>query len=58
MNDSGNALMTVNRVAEALGVSNKTVYRMIADGQLKAVRIRNAWRISADELKRVVAYAE
>ncbi|MGO5240179.1 helix-turn-helix domain-containing protein [Parolsenella sp. LCP21S3_E11] len=58
MNDSGNALMTVNRVAEVLGVSNKTVYRMIADGQLKAVRIRNAWRISADELKRVVAYAE
>lgn len=58
MNDSGNALMTVNRVAEELGVSNKTVYRMIADGQLKAVRIRNAWRISADELKRVVAYAE
>ena len=50
--------MTVNRVAEVLGVSNKTVYRMIADGQLKAVRIRNAWRISADELKRVVAYAE
>lgn len=58
MNDSGNALMTVKRVAEALGVSNKTVYRMIADGQLKAVRIRNAWRISVDELKRVVAYAE
>lgn len=58
MNDSGNTLMTVNRVAEVLGVSNKTVYRMIADGQLKAVRIRNAWRISADELKRVVAYAE
>lgn len=58
MNDSGNALMTVNMVAEALGVSNKTVYRMIADGQLKAVRIRNAWRISIDELKRVVAYAE
>ena len=58
MNDSRNALMTVNRVAEMLGVSNKTVYRMIADGQLKAVRIRNAWRISVDELKRVVAYAE
>ena len=58
MNDSGNTLMTVKRVAEALGVSNKTVYRMIADGQLKAVRISNAWRISVDELKRVVAYAE
>lgn len=58
MNDSGNTLMTVRKVAEALGVCDKTVYRMIADGQLKAVRIRNAWRISADELKRVVAYAE
>ena len=44
--------LTVREVAEALGVSNKTVYRMIADGQLKAVRIRNAWRISAEELER------
>lgn len=50
--------MTIRQVAERLGVCDKTVYRMISDGQLKAVRIRNAWRISADELKRVVAYAE
>ncbi len=56
MKDSGNTLMTVRQVAEALGVCEKTVYRMIGDGQLKAVRIRNAWRVSADELGRVTAY--
>ena len=56
MTNSENPLRTVREVAEALGVCDKTVYRMIADGQLKAVRIRNAWRISADELGRVVAH--
>lgn len=58
MCNTDNPLMTVRQVAEALGVCDKTVYRMISDGQLKAVRVRNAWRVSADELKRFVAYAE
>ena len=56
MCNSENPLMTVRQVAEALGVCDKTVYRMISDGQLRATRIRNALRVSADELRRVVAY--
>ena len=45
------ALLTVSQVAnDVLGVSERTVYRMIEDGQIKAVRIRNALRINRDAL--------
>ena len=45
------ALLTVSQVAnDVLGVSERTVYRMIEDGQIRAVRIRNALRISRDAL--------
>lgn len=45
------ALLTVRQVAEdVLGVSERTVYRMIEDGQIRAVRIRNALRINRDAL--------
>ena len=45
------ALLTVRQVAEdVLGVSERTVYRMIEDGQIRATRIRNALRINRDAL--------
>lgn len=45
------ALLTVSQVAnDVLGVSERTVYRMIEDGQIRAVRIRNALRINRDAL--------
>lgn len=43
-------LLTVRQTAQLANVSEKTVYRMIADRQLKAVRIRNTWRVNRDSL--------
>lgn len=45
------ALLTVGQVArDVLGVSERTVYRMIEDGQLRAVKVRGALRINRDAL--------
>lgn len=44
-------LLTVRQTAQLANVSEKTVYRMIADEQLKAVRIRNTWRVNRDSLR-------
>lgn len=47
--------LTIVEVATALGVSSKTVRRMIADGELRAIRIRESVRIPRAELDRVVS---
>ena len=45
------ALLTVGQVArDVLGVSERTVYRMIDDGQIRAVKVRGALRINRDVL--------
>jgi excisionase family DNA binding protein len=44
------ALLTVDQVAERLGVHVKTVRRYVRDGRLKGVRIGKQYRISADDL--------
>ncbi|HZU71533.1 MAG TPA: helix-turn-helix domain-containing protein [Acidimicrobiales bacterium] len=38
-------LLRVREVAEALAVSNMTVYRLIRDGQLAAIRVGHGWRV-------------
>jgi excisionase family DNA binding protein len=38
-------LITVKQAAVRLGVSPRTVWRMIADGQLKAVHVRGCTRV-------------
>jgi len=44
------ALLTVKEVAEILRVSQPTVLRMIDDGELRAIRVRNQWRIRRSDL--------
>lgn len=44
MNAAG-TMLRVNEVAKKLSVSSRTVWRMIAEGQLKAVRVRGCRRI-------------
>lgn len=44
-------LLNVHQAAHVGNVSEKTIYRMIADEQLKAVRIRNTWRVNRDSLR-------
>lgn len=53
MNPSA-SLDTVAQFAERVGVSTKTVYRMIWDEEIKAVRVRNTWRIDAEESLRMI----
>ena len=43
-------LLRVKEVAGALSVSNMTVYRLIHDGQLRAIRVGHGWRISETDL--------
>ena len=45
------ALLAVGQVArDVLGVSERTVYRMIEDGEISAVKVRGALRINRDAL--------
>lgn len=56
MNSNGNPnqradrdaqIMTLADAAEYLHTSYSTVYRLVAEGELNAFRLRNAWRTSS-----------
>lgn len=44
-------LLTVTEVAQTLRIHRVTVYRMIRDGHLTAVKPGKAWRIHATSLR-------
>ena len=44
-------LLRVREVADALSVSNMTVYRLINDGALRAIRVGHGWRVSESDLR-------
>lgn len=48
-------LLTVGEVADALRVSNMTVYRLVGSGQLAALRVGRSYRIREDDLDRYLA---
>ncbi len=48
----------INEAAELLAVDRRTVYRMLARGELRAVRVGARQRIPADELMRITRPAE
>lgn len=51
MNTEDNeTLLTVNEAAEKLHVSRRTVWRMIADGQLTARRFRRCTRLMLSQV--------
>lgn len=43
-------LVTVKQVAEYAGVCRNTIYQLIKGGELRAVKIRGAIRLSRDEV--------
>ena len=43
-------LLTVNEVAYLLRVSRMTVYRLIKEGQLKALRVGRSYRLREDDV--------
>lgn len=49
---SGGGLMTVSEVAAAMRVSNMTVYRLIKNGELPAVRVGKNYRLRGSDLER------
>lgn len=47
------SMKTPRQLAEALSVSEFTVYRLIQSGQIHAIKAGRQWRIPADEVARV-----
>jgi excisionase family DNA binding protein len=47
-------LLKVTEVAQRLGVSRMTIYRLISTGELPAVRVAGALRVDQVELDRYV----
>jgi excisionase family DNA binding protein len=43
-------LLTVNEVADLLRVSRMTVYRLIKEGQMKALRVGRSYRLREDDV--------
>jgi excisionase family DNA binding protein len=48
-------LLSIKEAAEFFSVSEKTVRRWIATGQLAAHRLGRQWRITPDEIERFLA---
>jgi len=42
--------MRLCEVADVLNCSSRTVYRLVAEGQIQAVQIRGGWRVDPDDL--------
>ncbi len=42
--------MTVNEVADLLRVSRMTVYRLIKEGQMSALRVGRSYRLREDDV--------
>lgn len=47
-------LLNVSEVADLLRVSNQTVYNMIRDGRLKAVKIGREWRFMRKDIESIM----
>jgi excisionase family DNA binding protein len=47
--------LTVGEVANALRVSNMTVYRLISSGKLPAVRVGKSYRLREEDVDRYLA---
>lgn len=47
-------LYTLQEVSRLLKVSERTLYRWIKDGKLKAVKVGRHWRIKEEDLKALI----
>jgi len=47
-------LATTKQAADALGVSDRTVRRLIEAGKLRTVRVKRRVFVSADEIRRFI----
>lgn len=44
-------MLTVKQAAEILQLHHRTIQRMIARGEIKAVKVANRWRIRRQDLE-------
>jgi excisionase family DNA binding protein len=49
--ESQQAFLTVAEVAETLRVSDMTIYRLIANGDIRALKVGRSYRIPAEALQ-------
>ena len=54
-NKSGARFFTVAEVADLVRVSNMTVYRLIQQGDLPAIRVGRSYRIRAEDVDHFLA---
>ena len=47
-------MLTIKEVANALNVHEITIFRHLKDGKIKGVKIGKSWRISKEELSRIM----
>lgn len=44
----------ISKVAEALGISRKTLWQWVREGKVRAVRVGKLWVIPESEVKRLM----
>lgn len=49
---------SVPHAARKVGVSDRTMWRMVAEGRVKSIKIGGSRRITANELERLITDAE
>jgi excisionase family DNA binding protein len=49
-------LLSLQTVALALGISYITAYRLVNSGQIHAVRIGAKWKVTQEEVDRLIAF--
>jgi excisionase family DNA binding protein len=52
---SRSRFLTVNEVADLLRVSSMTIYRLIKDGEIAAVRVGKSYRLREDDVDAFLA---
>lgn len=54
MDEMDKKLLTPAQVAERLQVTERTVYKWLTDGELRAAKLGRVWRISEEQLKQFI----
>ncbi len=48
-------LLTVQETAKMLRITRKTLYKLIKNGEIPAIRLGTHWRIPKEELEKLIA---
>ena len=48
-----NNILTVKEVAEYLRIGQRSVYKLIKENKIPAIRILNKWRVDKKELEKI-----